>query len=89
MIDIAGLKKNVNFLNWAVAFMFAGAFIMAWAVDQRAEGRDDKSGQKVEKIAEKVEDLKVSSAEQRSDLKSILEKLNERQSDLKPSQTAK
>jgi hypothetical protein len=78
MSEIAGLKKNVGFLNWAIAFMFAGAFILAWVVDQRAEGRDDKSGQKVEKIADKVEDLKVSSAEQRSDLKAILEKLNER-----------
>ena len=71
MEDIAGLKKNVGFLNWiaaaGVGAIVALYFVLSGQIDSRFNKAD-----------EKISDLRVAIASQAGDVKLILDKVDDR-----------
>lgn len=65
-MDIAGLKKNVGFLNWAVGIIFLSGlsalvalyFLLASRIDDRYE----KTGDKLDQIVDRISDLRIAVA---------------------------
>ena len=64
MIDIAGLKKNVGFLNWAMGIIFVSgltAIILSYLLlAGRIDDRYDKIGTKLDHVTDQISDLRVS-----------------------------
>ena len=67
MIDIAGLKKNVGFLNWATGIIFVSgltAIILSYLLlAGRIDDRYDKIGTKLDHVGDQITDLRVSVSE--------------------------
>ncbi len=84
MSDIAGLKKNVGFLNWAVGLMFLaglGSILASFLVlDDRINDRFERADDRAGRIEGQIGDLRVTAAQQSSDIKAILEKVDVDQS---------
>lgn len=82
--DIAGLKKNVGFLNWAVGLMFLaglGSILASFLVlDDRINDRFERADDRAGRIEGQIGDLRVTAAQQSSDIKAILEKVDVDQS---------
>ena len=70
MIDIAGLKKNVGFLNWALGTTFLlglAAIITSYVMLSGQIGdRYDRVGDKLDGIATQISDLRVDITEVRA-----------------------
>lgn len=65
MSDIAGLKKNVGFLNWASAALLTAGVAAFFMLDAS-----------VEDVASDVVEIKIQSARQSALLESIAQKLD-------------
>lgn len=63
MIDIAGLKKNVGFLNWAAGIIFLSGLAAIVAsylmIAGKIEDRYDRIGDKIENVSSQITDLRV------------------------------
>jgi hypothetical protein len=66
MIDVAGLKKNVGFLNWAVGIIFAsglGAIVVSYLMLSHDIGDLSKeSAERDRQIVDRISDLRTDSA---------------------------
>ena len=74
MIDIAGLKKNVGFLNWATGALFVGGLSAFLILDGRISD-------KILTVARDVTEIKVEQARQAATLVAIngtLEKIDKK-----------
>lgn len=70
-VDIAGLQKNVGFLNWAAGIVFViglsaivGSYLM---LANRIDDRYDKIGDKLDRVTEQISNVRVSISEVKSD----------------------
>ena len=67
MTDIAGLKKNVGFLNWAVGILFLsglGAILASYLLlAERIDSRYDRVGDKIDNVSTQIADLRVAVTE--------------------------
>lgn len=63
MIEIAGLKKNVGFLNWATGLIFLSGLTAIVAsylmLAAKIEDRYDRIGDKIEGVSQQIGDLRV------------------------------
>lgn len=63
MIEIAGLKKNVGFLNWATGLIFLsglGAILGSYLMlAGKIEDRYDRIGDKIEGVSQQLGDMRV------------------------------
>lgn len=63
MIEIAGLKKNVGFLNWATGLIFLSGLAAILAsylmLAQKIEDRYDRIGDKIEGVSQQIGDMRV------------------------------
>lgn len=70
MIDIAGLKKNVGFLNWAVGTIFglglAAIVISYLMLADRIDDRYDRISDKLDNVSGQIGDLRVTVTEVRA-----------------------
>jgi hypothetical protein len=80
MIDIAGLKKNVGFLNWAVGIIFLSgltAIIVSFlTLNDKIDNRFDRADDRGQQIEQKVEQVRFEAVEQKADVKAILERVS-------------
>lgn len=76
VMDIAGLKKNVAFLNWVAAAgaaaLIALYFILANQIDDGAR----ESRVSLQRVSEQLSDVRVAVASQSADIKAVLEKVD-------------
>ena len=83
--DMAGLKKNVGFLNWALGIMYVAglsAIISSYfLLDGRIDTRFDKADAKIERLSDQASDLKFLMITEAADTRRLLEKLNPDKSD--------
>ena len=84
LADIAGLQKNVGFLNWAVGIVFLsglGALIALYLILNSSIAENAKDGREgLEHVSDKISDVRVAVAGQSADIKAVLEKLDVRKS---------
>lgn len=76
VIDVAGLKKNVSFLNWVAAAGVVALISLYFILSGQVDARFDKADERVQKLSEQVSDVRVLIAGQSADTKAILEKLD-------------
>jgi len=74
-LEIAGIKKNLGFLNWIAAAGVAALIGLYFILSGQIDSRFDKAGSKIEHVSDQVSDLRVSGTQQASDVKAILEKV--------------
>jgi hypothetical protein len=80
IIDIAGLKKNVGFLNWAVGIIFLSglsAIIVSFlTLNDKIDNRFDRADDRSRQIEQKVEQVRLDAVEQKADVEAILERVS-------------
>ena len=81
--------RDVPYLKAGIAVLATCLFAVCAFFLVRIDDRFDRADDGVKKVAEKVEDLRISDAEQRSDIKAILEKVSERNNTPQPSTEGK
>lgn len=77
MIEIAGLKKNVGFLNWVAGLAALAMVALYFILTAQIDSRFDKVDTKVGEVSRSVSDLRVEIATQSADIKAALEKSND------------
>jgi len=75
MIAIAGLKKNVGFLNWAAGLLLVAGGTGFLILQDKIQDRFDKSDERITAVSEQVTELRINATKQDAKLDRILEKL--------------